>query len=235
MRDYFVFAGKPSSDFNAFIYDANVFDSVERTVDTYDVPGRNGVLTVTGTEKFTNRKLEYEMYVPELMLSNIPALFGYLYSLSGYHRLEDTLEPDVFKKAMLTNSVELSVKTPNQATFKLSFDCLPEKWLKSGEICVAFTSSGTIHNPTLFYAKPLIRVYGKGTFQIGSDSIEILKAPVSYIDIDADTQDCHEGSDNRNSYVTLAGGYPILPAGDTGIVLGEGIKKVEITPRWWRI
>lgn len=234
MRDYFVFAGKSSSDFNAFIYDANVFDSVERTVDTYDVPGRNGVLTVTGTEKFTNRELEYEMYVPELMLSNVPALFGYLYSLSGYHRLEDTLEPDVFKKAMLTSSVELSIKTPNQAAFKLGFDCLPEKWLKSGEMKVAFTSSGTIHNPTLFNANPLIRIYGKGSVQVGSQTIEVLKSPTEYIDIDCDIQDCFEGTANRNSYVSLTD-FPTLVPGNNGIVLGTGITKVEITPRWWCI
>lgn len=81
-------------------------------------------------------------------------------------------------------------------------------------------------------AKPLIRVYGKGIVQIGKQTIEILKAPTEYIDIDCDIQDCFEGTVNRNSYVSLTD-FPVLGPGSNGITLGTGITKVEITPRWW--
>ena len=55
--DYFTIGGVSSSSFNAYIYDLNVFDSPSRSVDTYDVPGRNGTLTVAGSEKLENREL----------------------------------------------------------------------------------------------------------------------------------------------------------------------------------
>ena len=96
------------------------------------------------------------------------------------------------------------------------------------------TASGTISNPTLFEAKPLIRVYGTGKLEVGSETITISKGATEYIDIDCDIQDCYEGSENRNGLVTLTD-FPTLASGDTGIKLGSGITKVEITPRWWTV
>lgn len=228
--DYFTIGGVSSSSFNAYIYDSNVFDSPSRSVDTYDVPGRNGTLTVAGSEKFVNRELWYDMYIPKSMISNVRGLSNYLHSLNGYQRIEDTLEPDVYKKAMYLEAMQLSVKTETQAVFRLTFDCQPEKWLKSGEQKTVFTKNGSINNPTVQTAKPLIRIYGKGIVQIGNQTIEILKAPTEYIDIDCDIQDCFEGTANRNSYVSLTD-FPTLVPGSNGITLGTGITKVEITPR----
>ena len=73
--DYFTIGGVSSSSFNAYIYDLNVFDSPSRSVDTYDVPGRNGTLTVAGSEKLENRELWYDMYIPKSMISNVRGLF----------------------------------------------------------------------------------------------------------------------------------------------------------------
>lgn len=232
--DYFTIGEVSSSSFNAYIYDSNVFDSPSRSVDTYDVPGRNGTLTVTGSEKFVNRELWYDMYIPKSMISNVRGLSNYLHSLNGYQRIEDTLEPDVYKKAMYLEAMQLSVKTETQAVFRLTFDCQPEKWLKSGEQKAVFTKNGSINSPTAQTAKPLIRIYGKGTVQIGSQTIEVLKAPTEYIDIDCDIQDCFEGTANRNSYVSLTD-FPVLAPGSNGIAFGTGITKVEITPRWWTL
>ena len=232
--DYFTIGGVSSSSFNAYIYDLNVFDSPSRSVDTYDVPGRNGTLTVAGSEKFDNRELWYDMYIPKSMISNVRGLTNYLHSLKGYQRLEDTIEPDVYKKAMYVEALQLSLKTSKEAVFRVTFDCQPEKWLKSGEQKTVLAKNGSINNPTVQTAKPLIRIFGKGTVQIGSQTIEILKAPTEYIDIDCDIQDCFEGTANRNSYVSLTD-FPALGPGSNGITLGTGITKVEITPRWWTL
>jgi phage-related protein len=232
--DYFSIGGVSSSSFNAYIYDSNAFDSPSRSVDTYDVPGRNGTLTIAGSEKFVNRELWYDMYIPKSMISNVRGLSNYLHSLNGYQRIEDTFEPDVYKKAMYLEAMQLSVKTETQAVFRLTFDCQPEKWLKNGEQKTVFTKTGSINNPTVQTAKPLIRIYGKGIVQIGKQTIEILKAPTEYIDVDCDIQDCFEGTANRNSYVSLTD-FPTLVPGTNGITLGAGITKVEITPRWWTL
>ena len=86
----------------------------------------------------------------------------------------------------------------------------------------------------MFDAKPLIRVYGVGELGIGSETITITKGATEYIDIDCDIQDCYEGLENRNGLVSLTD-FPTLPSGNTGITLGTGITKVEITPRWWTL
>ena len=232
--DYIMFNGKLSTDFNAYVYDMNVFNSAEKNVETTTVPGRNGKLILKTPTTFDNVTVEYKMLIQDGMQSNVNALKQFLLSQEGYQRLEDTIDDTVYRKGLYKESFSLASKTPNSATFKLSFDCMPQRWLKSGEITTTLTTSGTISNPTLFEAKPLIRVYGKGTLEVGSETITISKGAANYIDIDCDIQDCYEGSENRNGLVTLTD-FPTLASGDTGIKLGSGITKVEITPRWWTV
>ena len=234
MKDYFMFGGKASTEWNAYIYDLDAFDSAKRSIDTIDIPGRNGALTLDNTQKFENQTVKYEIYIDADMQKNSSSLMNYLHSLKGYQRLEDTIQLDIFRKAIYTESISVDHKNKSKATVTLSFDCLPEKWLKSGEQVTTFTSDGIIANPTLFDAKPLIRVYGVGELEIGSETITIAKGATSYIDIDCDIQDCYEGLENRNGLVSLTD-FPTLQSGDTGITLGTGITKVEITPRWWML
>ena len=127
--DYFTIGEVSSSSFNAYIYDSNVFDSPSRSVDTYDVPGRNGTLTVTGSEKFVNRELWYDMYIPKSMISNVRGLTNYLHSLKGYQRLEDTIETDVYKKAMYVEALQLSLKTSKEAVFRV------KEWINQQSNC----------------------------------------------------------------------------------------------------
>ncbi len=234
MKDYFMFNGKASTEWNAYIYDLDAFDSAKRSIDTIDIPGRNGTLTLDNTQKFENQTVKYEIYIDEDMQRNSSAMMNYLHSLKGYKRLEDTIQLDIFRKAICTDSIAVDHKNKTKATVTLSFDCLPEKWLKSGEQTTTFTSNGIIANPTLYESKPLIRVYGVGKVEIGAETITVAKGATSYIDIDCDIQDCYEGSTNRNSLVTLTD-FPTLKSGDNGIKLGTGITKVEITPRWWML
>lgn len=234
MKDYFIYNGTPSTDFNAYIYDTNGFDTPTRTYEEYNVAGRNGTFTISGTEKFENRDLEYGMYIDGDMQTNIKRLESFLYSSMGYLRLEDTINTDIYRKAIISGEISMDYKTPTEVSFKIKFSCLPELWLKSGETKREYSANGSITNPTMFKSKPLIRVYGYGTLEIGSETITISKGATSYIDIDCDIQDCYEGTTNRNNLVSLTD-FPTLQSGDTGIKLGTGITKVEITPRWWTI
>lgn len=234
MRDYFIFDGVSSIDYNAFIYDTSGFDSPKRTYDEYSVPGRNGTLIIKNSEKFENRSLEYNVFIDKDMQENIKRFQAFLLSKGGYKCLEDSINPDYYVKAMISDGVSVDTKNLNKAVFKLTFNCLPELWLKIGEKVRSYNSNGSIDNPTQFVAKPLIRVYGHGELKIGNNTITISEGANEYIDIDCDIQDCFEGLENRNDLVTLTN-FPTLPSGTTNFELGEGITKIEITPRWWTV
>ena len=124
------------------------------------------------------------------------------------------------------------------ATFDVNFSVMPQRFLNSGEEAKTFTSSGRITNPTAQEAKPLLRVYGTGTFTIGSTSMQITAAN-SYTDIDCDICECYRDTmaDNRNASVKLLSGeFPSLLEGDNGVTLGSGISRIIITPspsRMW--
>ena len=117
--------------------------------------------------------------------------------------------------------------------FDIEFTRKPQRFLRSGEGVVTYNATGKIYNPTLFDALPLIRIYGNGTLTVGTTSVTWSGAS-AYVDVDCDIQDAFYLGSNMNQYITLSGyNVPKLVPGETQITLGDGIAKVEITPRWW--
>ena len=119
-------------------------------------------------------------------------------------------------------------------SFNLTFRRDPRRFLTSGETVQSFTASGTVTNPTLFYSKPLIRVYGYGTVIIGSDSITIASTGYSYTDIDSEIMDCFYGTTNVNNKVTFqSNDFPTLRPGNTGVSFSGNVTRVQNIPRWY--
>ena len=163
-------------------------------------------------------------------------LSSFIKSSPGYHRLEDTYHPDEYRLAICTSSLDPEVINLVAGTFDLEFDCKPQRFLKSGEVQVTYTSNGQILNPTTISSKPLIRVYGYGTLGVGSETLTIASSSLQYIDIDCDLMNCYSGTTNCNKYVSMnSDEFPVLTPGNTGITLSGNISKVVITPRWWFI
>ena len=123
----------------------------------------------------------------------------------------------------------------HSGTFDLTFSCKPQQYLKSGERTTVFTANGSLFNPTRFDVKPLLRVYGTGQLGVGEETITITANP-DYIDIDCEAENAYCGATNMNSAITLASGeFPKFKPNNNGIVLGQGITRLEVTPRWWRL
>lgn len=108
-------------------------------------------------------------------------------------------------------------------------------WADTGDVTVVVVSPFSIENPTLFDAKPLLRVYGSGTVGIGEYTFTISEAD-EYTDIDCEMMDCFKGAVNKNPYVTFSNyEFPVLVPGVNKITMGAGITKIEITPRWYSV
>lgn len=234
MSNYFIFDNTPSSGFNTYIAKSNMFDAPARAVESVKVPGRNGALTID-LGRYENFSGSVEAYIPSDMATNIDGLRNWLLSKHGYCRYEESLRPDEFRLARYSGPFEVDNSDRVGAAFALQFDCMPQRYLKSGESQVELTEDGTVTNPTLHEAKPLIRVYGTGELVVGTTTISISNNP-GYIDIDCEMMDAYYGVINCNSYITLSNGeFPVLHSGENGITLGSGITSVIITPRWWTL
>ena len=232
MRYYFTFDGKNSTDFDTYIATGNFFDAPERDIDTVEIPGKNGTITLDNG-RYKNFSSELSCYIRRNMRANAAALRGYLGSKIGYCRFEDNIHPDEYRLGRFV-SIEIDDSDRIGASLTIEFDFKPQRFLRSGDESQTFTANGTIYNPTLFNAKPLIRAYGTGTFTINGVAVQI-RAASGYTDIDCDLMDAFKGSTNCNNNIVLTNGeFPQIAPG-TNAITKSGITSLVITPRWWTL
>lgn len=235
-QNYIVFNGRSLKDFDVYVSGEGTFLSPEREFTSVSVPGKNGDLLFDGG-RYKNITITYPSFILENLKKNLIGLRAWLMGSPGYSRLEDTYHPEEYRLAAFVGPLELGdVYWLDAGTFDLSFNCKPQRFLKSGEIPILFEGPGEILNETNFPAKPLIRVYGTGEVTIGGSTIEIVSSPYDYTDVDSEIQDCYYLLNNCNNNVLLSSGeFPILSPGVTNISFGEGISRIEISPRWWTL
>jgi phage-related protein len=121
------------------------------------------------------------------------------------------------------------------APFEIGFDCKPQRFVKSGENAVVFTSNGSLFNQYGQIALPFITLYGQGavSLTIGDCVVEV-NALDGTLYLDSDTQNAYNDSGNQNLNIN-APVFPVLGDGEIPIVFSGGIERVEIIPRWWEL
>ena len=234
---YFIFNGKKSTDFKIGVEQCRAYYAAAREVERQTVPGRAGeLLRETGT--YLNGTQSYEIYFngkASGMTAAAAQIVQWLTSGRGYARLEDSYEPDVYRMACFAGPVEATNWMNRFGRATLEFDCMPQRWLKSGETPVSVTSGQHLQNdwqPAL----PLIRLTGTGdgVLTVGGSTITITGMDGS-LTIDSESQNAYDGTTNKNGSISVSGGFPVLGTGETVVAFSGGITAVEITPRWWRL
>lgn len=217
-----------------YVSGSRTFNSAEKDYTKVSVPGRSGDLLIFNN-RYKNVEVVYDAIVIDDYANRTEDIRAWLLSANGYCRLEDTYHPNEFRMASFSGPIDFDTVMLEAGATELTFDCKPQRWLKIGEVPIIIEATEqTITNPTLFQAKPLIRVYGAGVIGIGNSSITVLTAGANYIDIDCDTQNCYEGTNNKNYQVEISK-WPILQPGPNTISFEGGITKVQIIPRWWTL
>ena len=224
----------PFSSFHCYVDGSLSFTSPEKDYELVEVLGRDGTLAINN-DRFRNIDIEIPCHINKDFATNYRNLMAFLNAQNGYLKFEISIEPLHFRKALLQTLTEPTVSQSDRSgTFSIVFTAMPQRWLKSGEEWTTFTSNGTITNPTLFDSKPIIRIFGAGQVGVGSETITLTQAGTSYVDVDCETMDAHEGATNFNQYLEVTD-FPVLHSGSNGITLGTGVTKVEIQPRWYEI
>lgn len=235
MSEHLYFDGVDLNEFGALPVLGNIYASATRDYESISVPGRNGALLID-RGGYSNVLRRWDVvFSGALASSNAARLRSFLITRTGYKRIEDTLHPDEFCLGCFRGGLDSTIaENVKYVGYSLEFDCKPQRFLKDGDEAVIFTSDGALANPEPTTARPLIRVYGAGTITVDGTSVTIASNDNAYVDIDSEIEDCYCGSVNCNSLVTLTD-FPVLGPGEPAVVIGEGITRVEITPRWWRL
>lgn len=235
MTNWLLFNGRSTRDFNIWISGEGTYNAPGRRVSNYSIPGRSGDLIID-EGAYENIEITYPAYIAFDFQEHIAAWRAYALAQKGYGRLEDTYHQDEYRKALYSSAIEVETfgVGNTEGAFNITFNTKPQRYLKSGDLPVEYTSKGKIFNRTEFQAKPLIRCYGSGTFSIGHEVIRIATSH-PYIDIDCDMMDAYYDTVNCNDEITLSSGeFPVLDPGSNGIDPGD-LNKLILYPRWWTL
>lgn len=239
---WMTFGGKALSDFNVYVDGSQVYKKPAKTFSKYSILGRNGDIFMN-TNRYENVTLSFKCFIRQNFGKNYSDLMDYLNSFDGYQKLETSEEPLVYRKALFHSSVNPNTGAFNHyGSFTLTFDCMPQQFLKSGDNQIAVEVGETIHltNPTFQKANPFIKVLSSethGYIYINEEQIYLNDLPFFPTYIDCELLDAWAVADgiivNANEYVELS---------DNPITLNHGINEInttdcsiEITPRWWKI
>lgn len=177
------FNGFNSKDFGVYITGEAVYNAPERDVEMIDIPGRNGSFA-RDNGRFNNIIVEYTAGMfgdaQTDFAEGISEFRNALCASVGYCRLEDEYNPDEYREAVYKSGLDVSPELMGRAgEFKITFECKPQRFLKSGEIAQTIAASGdTLENPTRFASRPLLEVTGYGTIGLNGDEVEIISGPI---------------------------------------------------------
>ena len=269
LLNHLTYDGVDSSSFGVFISGDGVFDAPARRGEMISIPGRNGSLFMD-EGVFENITVEYPAFIgtgyEDLFRERLGDLRSALTSRGNYKRLEDTYHPDEFRLGVYRSGLEVDPKVITRAgNFTLKFDCKPQRYLKIGEDPIVLTAGALINNPTLFYARPLLKVIGNGTVRIepyefivsGNDgeiwidseimeSYKLVHTLYDLTDEELDVIQDENGVDievskeatpaNMEAYIEFINYvYPQIKPGDVPVWISSGIEELTIIPRWWRL
>lgn len=235
-----IFNGRSSKDYHIQVEHPPGYDFPERDYETVHVPGRNGDLIIdNGSYKNVDRKYEISVgSMDRLFPSMARDISAWLHSGAAYSRLEDSYEPEYYRMAAYVEEGNIENLLFHGARVEITFNCKPQRFLKTGDKKKKIKNLEVIKNPTFYDALPIVLVYGGsnvGYVTFENTVINIMKGPKNPIIINSEVQDVYDNdeSENRNSDVVLTNGFPVLKPGNNTISYSGDITSVEVIPKWW--
>lgn len=152
------------------------FPSPAKDIEIVPVAGKNGYV-VYDNGSYKNVELTAELVIEpqkhyEDILSQYDDIRDAIMTQKGYQRLEDSLYPDEYRHAIATDCM-LSEVDAALGKAKITFDAKPQRFLKSGELPVAFTDSSksqqTIYKYSDFSSYTKTNIIDPISRQINSD------------------------------------------------------------------
>ena len=149
------------------------FKSPKKDYEKISIPGRSGDL-IYWNGRYENVDVSYSViYLPTPLYSstdtrspeekyreNMRAIRGTLLSPNGYVRIEDCYNPDEYRLGVFTGPLDVDTGLLQAGKGTLTFNCRPERYLKSGDEAIEVQlgeTAQTVTNPTFFPSKPILK------------------------------------------------------------------------------
>ena len=224
----FTYAGKNSwNDFRLVIEETPTEEGGKKILETFQIPGRTGTLTKdTGAIGNTSRSYAVCFEGRGHITERMRGIRSWLASATGYQRLEDTYDRQIFRLAKVQDLGTFSDIMQAYARGTLTFECDPRRFLVAGETPV--TSAGLIDNPGQ-PSRPRVALTAStsGTCVIGGITLTITGAEASVV-LDSESRTIEAGA-SKLSFSE----FPVIPSGVSNISVTGGVSIVSIIPRWW--
>ena len=249
MRKKLYVDGVDLSTFGVYVTGTGTYGAPERKIEMSDIPNRNGA--ILGIDKsYNNINVSYPCFIYASLESNIAALRSFLLSRSGYVRIRDDYHTDEFRMGIYNGPFNPTIQKRGDAgSFTLTFNCMPQRFLDSGEVAITgLKDGGTFTNPTRFTSKPIINFIDLyyGCNVTVNDVNFVLNFGVVQnsfnITIDCETMDCFDtddGTSYNDKLTTTDFRFPELISGVNTVVVTSAAwgypADLTITPRWWTL
>ena len=181
------FDGVSSRTYGVYITGEAVYNAPERDVEMITIPGRSGSFALD-KGRFENIEVTY----PAGIAADTEAEFrdaisdfrNFLASRNGYVRLEDDYNPNEYRLAVYKSGLDVTPAQLRAGEFDITFDCKPQRYLKSGEDAIEVDSGDVVSNPTLFASSPMLEVEapnGGNIFINGDVSVSLTNSPLGRV------------------------------------------------------
>ena len=198
-----------------------------RAVNDIEIEGRAGTLTrFIGWE---DTELELELAVP--IRDGLHQYRKAAHELTGASTIALTAEPGVYRKVKHCKVSELRRELSGWGFFTARLTCQPFTYLTEGLKPLIMSESGTITNPGLLDADPIITVTGTGMLSLTvNKTVHQVNSPAGSVTLDSARLVAHAHGKVQTDALSEA--FPVLKPGVNRITLGAGLSKIVITPNW---
>ncbi len=224
--NFFTFNSTSSDSYDIRIEKSPDYPVAQRVVEQIHVDGRNGDL-IRDTGAYKNVDMKYSIYFngKSSSFQEVARQVAFwLNGSTGYNRLEDSYDPDVYRWATMSSYTEYRNWQNTFGRADVTFSCKPQRFFKNGDS--EFTPDGFIPNDWM-PCKPILIVEGVGDITIGNSNINVWGNAGRVMYIDCETENAYSGivgdevqkmqkiNIRRNSTYTLpisfdASGFPTL-------------------------
>lgn len=232
------FNGKRSTELSVFVESYPPWPVPKRKSQSYDVAGRNGRVIVQ-EDAWENVVQPYSIYLSAEApgLPFVAAAVTRWLEAPGYCRLEDEYDRERFRLAQFLGPLDLENTLNCFGRAKIRFECLPQRFLKSGALPMRAENGMRLRNPTGHTARPLLRLFGsgEGALTVGDTTLTVDVTDGMLLDCEREWAWAESGGAVFNLNTAVVGDFPMLPRGESVIAWTGGITGVTITPRWYDI
>lgn len=196
---------------------------------SYEVPGRNGKLTVFDGYEDVPIRLRFN-YINQNVKPTFRDIANFLTGKSKF-RLSDDNRYRVIAQPVI-NVSDGNNDIPGWCDFEIEF--ITEPFEYEDATMQSTTTNTVIVNPSNIEAGVILKVFGTGTCRVLlNDNQMILTDVQEYVTVDGIIKKAHKNMTSLDN--NMEGRYPVLKSGNNTISISGQTTKVEIYKRWcWR-